>query len=267
MEWFKKNKLRGLLPADSDVIEISVGPWNKVEIIAEKKLLSRRMARDLRMARLLSLADAIGRSKSLNDSENHFWFFRPTAHQARSMAVHDAVRRWAWTQWLENDFEVPGLLNRKRWPDELASLFGDINGLMAFQKPISFFEAELGILHLNFSVIAGEIDQKWYVGSFCGRDSDDPWLEVLNDWAWQHTVALDQAAEPGMETGEIQSLSKLNLGQVLAQRGKKIQWPGLRMQKVEVKALENDLGYFARATADGVARNKKSEQLLLLPAE
>lgn len=268
MDWFKSNKLRGQLPENADVLEVSVGPWSKVEIFVGNQMLSRRLARDLRMARLLALADALGRVKSFEDPESKVWFFRPTSHQARAIAVLDAVRRWAWVQWVEHDFEVPKLLDRQRLPIELASFFGINNGdNSAFQKPLSFFEAELGILHLNFSVFAGTIDQKWYVGSHCGWQSEDPWLETLNDWAWQHSLVLGQAKEIGQTQEELLELSKLKLSQELAQRGKISQWPGLRMEKVEVIPLENKLGFWARATPDGVSTNKKSCQSLLLASK
>lgn len=148
-------------------------------------------AEDLNVARRIAVAEGIERYFVLNQADKQAWRldlipsscgfaagFQKAPTQAR--AIHEAVERWAWSQWIDFKKPIQSIAHPKI--SRIGELFTKpFESVRYYQKSISLGADTNLVLH----IVIGLTREGIFPGSRVCDVSDEGWTHALTE-AWRH---------------------------------------------------------------------------------
>lgn len=209
-------------------------------INAEGKILSYGFHSDSRTATIGSLGRYLARSlpKQLDLPQEvaQGWAYGIHESGARIESILRAVDLWAWDQWLNQKCAVEPVEFKKVLPFEFTQLWlPGIERAAAYTLPLSFFEAEAGIMHVRWAVACVQTtDGQNLMASMMGLNDVPLWQQLVPELWWQQQLLSMHAisANPS-EMQRLKSHQGIDLLQRLADSNQKSTWPALRIDGIK----------------------------------
>ncbi|MGE0763333.1 MAG: hypothetical protein AB7N80_08645 [Bdellovibrionales bacterium] len=202
---------------------------------------------DSRLASLMAIGHHLRRRLpellALPMMPNGSWAYAVQRADARTASILRAVKAWALNHVrghqpilkTQNITDVLPLETLREWLPDAKQAWG-------WGAPISFFEAEAGIMHLQFGLLMVEDGQGLaHLASGVSMNNDSPWIQALMELWWQRQ---------GLQKNRNNDL----IVRLMTSSGT-LPWPGLRINMIQgydLAQIPGDLpGHLWCASAEG----------------